>query len=606
MKHSTRRRKAAPATTGDQIELQFETPPAGSSLAEMEFGPLDVRFAELMVRLNGVANPTLWNAARVVSAARGAGESCVPLGQLGAGSDVRRQLLEAKVVGTPGEWRPLIVDAADRLYLQRYWEYEQRLAAAIAERLAGAPRAIDEKFVEEEIARWIDNDAADQRRAVQVALRSSFTVITGGPGTGKTRTVAVILALLEKLADAAGEPPPRIALAAPTGKAAMRLQESIRHVREKLEPDAAARPVNAVTLHRLLGLFGASPRPRHDARHPLTAEVVIVDEASMVDLAMMAKLFAAVPRTARLILLGDRDQLPPVETGHVLGDICSADAPALRGHIVALRKNFRFAPESGIKVLSEQVQAGDTERVLQTLATGVHADLSAAEVPAPDQLRHRLESIVKEGFGPVLAHLQDAAAALEALGNFRILCGLREGPYGVENLNRLVETVLAAQGRIQLGARHYSGRPVMVLRNDYQLRLFNGDIGLVLPDPASGGELRAFFRAEDGALRRLSPARLPEHETAWAMTVHKSQGSEFRKVLLILPDRENAVVTRELIYTAITRAREAVQLWYRPEPLREVLRHQTVRASGLGDAIRANCAQGPQSGSTNHTNDTNG
>ncbi len=575
-------RKAKPPGAG-QMELAFAAT-AAPKTEDLEPGPLDLRFAQLIIRLNGAPNATLERAAQSVSAARTAGESCLPLSRLSPDpTATRRDLLATRVVGAPGEWQPLILDAAGRLYLHRYWQYEQHLAAAIAARAIGPICPIGPISPSE------DPRAADQHRAVATAVSSSFTVITGGPGTGKTRTVAEVLSSLHRLAAGQGRPVPRVALAAPTGKAAVRLAESIRQVL-----GAGHTIPEAVTLHRLLGLAQNSPKPRWDALHPLTAEVVIVDEASMVDLALMAKLFAAVPKTARLILLGDKDQLASVETGQVLGEICAA-SEALGGRVVELRQNFRFSENSSIHRLGEAVKNGDTETSLALLRTPAAADLQGSELPRPDALKSALETPVLTHYGKVLA-CPDPASALDALARFRILCGLREGPYGVANLNRLAEAALAGHGKIQLATRHYHGRPVMIVRNDHQLRLFNGDIGLAWADPEAGGDLRVFFRGEDGALRRLSPSRLPEHETAWAMTVHKSQGSEFHEVLLVLPDQESAVVTRELVYTAITRARSTVEVWFREAPLRAAIARRTVRASGLAEAIRAHLAQNHPAG----------
>jgi exodeoxyribonuclease V alpha subunit len=559
-------------------------PPASEPETEKEYGPLDVRFAELLERLNGMPNATLAEAARAVSAARAAGETCLPLHRLGPDvASTRRALRATKVVGAPGEWQPLILDAADRLYLQRYWAYERRLAESIAKRLQAAPPEVDEAFLESELGRVLPGEkSGDQRTAAGLAVRSRFAIITGGPGTGKTRTVGVILSLLRELAARAGQTAPRIALAAPTGKAAMRLQDSIRQIAAE---NGESPELEAVTIHRLLGLFGDSPKPRFDAARPLLADVVIVDEASMIDLAMMSKLAAAVPEDARLILLGDREQLPPVETGRVFGDLCAARA--LAKAVATLSRNFRFGEESGLKRLSDAVQRSDCAAVLDALQEGRFDDLRGAETPVPDALRASLQAVVRERTASLLAARHDPEAALAALGTFRILGAMREGPYGVENLNAQVENLLAEAGEVVLGSRHYAGRPVMILRNDYQLRLFNGDVGVLLHDPEAGGDLRAFFRSEDGTVRRLSPARLPEHETAWAMTVHKSQGSEFERILLVLPDRPSPVVTRELIYTAITRARSEATVWYRPEALSAALGRSSERCSGLSDALAA-------------------
>jgi exodeoxyribonuclease V alpha subunit len=435
--------------------------------------------------------------------------------------------------------------------------------------------------------------AEDQRLAAQTAIKQNLTVITGGPGTGKTRTVVVLLALLVEQFAASGRLP-RIALAAPTGKAGARLKEAIRTTAEELKlPEAirTALPDEATTLHRLLGTLPDSPYFRHDASRPLPVDVVIVDEASMVDLALMAKLFDAVPPAARLILLGDKDQLASVEAGYVLGDICqAAEAPGapLHRHIVELRKNYRFRERSGIQQLSGCVNAGDAAGAFAEL-TRDHEDVASAELPAAGALAQALRTPVLAGFRSYL----EAATPEEALqhfSRFRILAALRRGPFGVENLNRAAEQILAEAALIQADAPQYHGRPIIIRQNEPNLRLFNGDVGLLLRDEAAGGDLRAFFLDAEGALRRFLPGRLPAHETAFAMTVHKSQGSEFQRVLLVLPDREHPVCTRELVYTGLTRARQHVELWYREPALRNAIARRTVRTSGLQDALARSSA----------------
>jgi exodeoxyribonuclease V alpha subunit len=291
-----------------------------------------------------------------------------------------------------------------------------------------------------------------------------------------------------------------------------------------------------------------------------------------------------VPETARVVLLGDKDQLASVEAGNVLGDICAPSAASpLRAHIVELRRNRRFADDSGIQRLSQCVNAGDAEGALALLEEK-HRDISASPLPAPALLGEALRERVLAGWRAAL-ETDDPRAALEHFGAFRILCALRRGPFGVANLNRLAEQTLAEAGLIEPGETFYRGRPVLITSNDYTLHLFNGDVGLLLPDPEARGELRAWFLDAAGALRRILPARLPEHETAFAMTVHKSQGSEFRRVLLVLPDRDTPVATRELVYTGMTRAREAVELWHHEPVLRAAIARRTERHSGLRDAL---------------------
>jgi exodeoxyribonuclease V alpha subunit len=422
----------------------------------------------------------------------------------------------------------------------------------------------------------------------------------------------------------------RIAVAAPTGKAAARIQDSIRTVKATLSCDEATRaqlPERATTIHRLLGYLPDSARFRYHADNPLPIDVVAVDEASMVDLALMAKLFQAVPASARVILLGDKDQLASVEAGAVLGDICSAAAvgssawsgvgkgtdgkpltpslspsdgervPARAGErssagsladcVVQLRKNYRFGQHSGIYRLSDAINEGRAEEALQILrdsGANAAADLVSAPLPSRAELKSALRKRVTAGFGEFLK-ASDPLAALAALAGFRILCALREGPFGVTGLNQLTEDILEEAGLIRPQNPWYASRPIMITRNDYNLKLFNGDIGLLLPDSDSG-EPRAFFPGPDNTLRKFLPLRLPEHETAYAMTVHKSQGSEFDRVLLILPDRESPVLSRELLYTGITRARTSVELWFDEKVFRAALARRVTRTSGLCDALQ--------------------
>lgn len=556
--------------------------------------PLDTHFAALMLRLNGAPSDALVSAATAVSMRRGAGHTCVPLSEIG-GDGLAEKLRATAVVGAPGDFRPLILDESGRLYLQRYWQYEADLAANLRARLDDAP-GVDAKRLDAGLRRLFGKAAGKpdgQRSAAEMAVRKHFCVITGGPGTGKTRTVVTVLALLHEQF-AAREMKPRIALAAPTGKAAARMKEAIQHTVEHEPAFAELRgklSTEATTLHRLLGVIPDSPYFRHDARNPLAVDAVIVDEASMIDLALMAKLAAAVPPTARLILLGDKDQLASVEAGNVLGDICNTAhahaVAAIATHIIELRTNYRFRDDSGIHRLSSMVNAGDADGAIALLDAGGIADIASAPTPSPAALADALLPRVIGGYGAFLA-AATPEEALRRLGDFRILCATRRGPFGVENINRLAEHALAGEGLIDAETAHYHGRPVLIRTNDYQLRLFNGDVGLILRDAESGGELRAFFLDAEGCLRRVLPARLPAHETTFAMTVHKSQGSEFPRVLLILPERNVAVLTRELVYTGLTRARTEVELWAHAGTLRTAILRRTARSSGLRDALWGN------------------
>lgn len=583
---------------------------------ELVLTPLDRHFAALMERLAGGAALEVNLAAGLASHYRGLGHICLPVGDVAGGARPKlkpwlTKLRASPVVGAPGEAKPLILDRANRLYLRRYWEYETQLAAALAARIDGLQPEVDHAILRKGLETFFGASGSEfnrQKLAAFTALTRNLTIISGGPGTGKTRTVVMILALLAEQSGAVL----RVALAAPTGKAAARLKEAIEATARTLPEALRARlPNESTTLHRLLGVIPNSPYFRHDAQHPLTADVVVVDEASMVDLALMAKLAAAVPAHARLILLGDKDQLASVEAGAVLGDICntgvelgiarsqaeefahltgekaSAETEPSRApiheHIVELRRNYRFTGESGIARLSQMINRGDADGAVEFLAqTSNSGDVTARATPGAKSFAAALAEIVAAHYG---AELTDAASALERFGRFRILCALRQGPFGAENCNRVVERILTERGRIEPRASWYAGRPVMITRNDYNLKLFNGDIGIVLPDPESDGDLRVFFPGTEGNLRRFLPSRLPAHETAFAMTVHKSQGSEFDRVLLILPDAENPVVTRELLYTGLTRARSGVELWYREPLLRAAIGTRIARASGLRDAL---------------------
>ena len=552
--------------------------------------PLDRLFAAELLAHEPAPTESLRRAAEAVSAWRRLGHTCMPLSELEGVSG--EMLRSAKCVGRPGDFTPLILDDAGRLYLRRYHAYETQTAAAIRQRLAQQP-ACDEAKLADGLRKFFPLDSSsDQARAARTAVERAFCVITGGPGTGKTHTIAVVLALLH--AQFPLEHPPRIALAAPTGKAAARMKESIQRMVETNPAFAGLGtflPREATTIHRLLGVIPNSPDFRHTADHPLPVDVVILDEASMTDLALMAKLVSALPASARLILLGDRDQLAAVEAGNVLGDLCGRGlqplpAAAIAEHIVALRKNYRFGDGSGIHRISQLVNAGDDTGALAAFAEP-SADFTATPLPPADRLRAALRSRGIPEFRDLLAD-REPAAALARLNDFRLLCALRTGPFGVVQVNTLLESLLDEAGLIDARQAHYEGRPIIVTRNDYQLGLFNGDTGILLPDPAHpGGGLRAWFPDEAGGVRSFNPGRLPAHETVFAMTVHKSQGSEFKRVLFLLPDRLAPVLTRELIYTGLTRARNHVELWYEDSTLRDAIRQQVDRTSGLRDALWA-------------------
>jgi exodeoxyribonuclease V alpha subunit len=564
------------------------------------FSSLESHFADFLLRLSGQAGPELALAARLVTRQMAQGHICLDLEEF-AGREVLLaegqavscpglghwldRLGQSGVVGGPGEWRPLIL-APPLLYLQRYWQYEREVADFILARSRMAPQAYAAERLEKHLARLFPQAAAAegdepdwQREAARKALASRFCVITGGPGTGKTTTVARILALYLQLSGEDEEG--RIFLAAPTGKAAARLQEAIRHAKTRLDcaPELkAAIPETAVTLHRLLGTTRKGSR--YHGKNLLPARLVVVDEASMVDLPLMAWLMAALPEGCGLILLGDRNQLASVQPGAVLGDICQGLRDGGMTHLLAeLHRSYRFAGHSGIGRLSRAVNSGDGAAALAVLLDEGCADVRwldmAGDVSGFQQrivariARHHQR--IRQAASPV--------EALQRLGEFAVLSALRRGACGVEAINRLASDLLAPRDALS-----FQGRPIMVSRNHYGLQLYNGDTGLILPDPQADDELRVFFPME-GGVRKLLPARLPEHETAFALTVHKSQGSEFDQVVLILPAESSPVLSRELLYTGITRAVKSVEIWGAKNVFVESVSSRTRRKSGLVRAL---------------------
>ena len=594
------------------------------------FSPLDVHFARFMAKVSKVPSDELVTAAALVSRFTREGHICLDLSsreilqaqETGAGvvfpeaGKWGKKLRRSGVVGKPGEHRPLILDPKDRLYLYRYWEYQEELAKGIKSRTTDERHVSETESLRERLHRIFpapEEKGIDwQKVAAFAAARRKFCVITGGPGTGKTTTVAKILALLMEME--LGRPQGlRASLVSPTGKGAARLQEAMKKAKEDLacEQGVKARiPDQASTIHRLLGPVGESPSFRFNALNRLSVDAVVVDEASMVDLALMSKLVQALPSQARFILLGDRDQLSSVEAGAVLGDICDTgvshpfskafcdDIRKITGYrikgakstlgmsdsIVQLIRSYRFSDESGIASASRLINEGHADAALQILKGAAAGDVRWRPLPSPGSLPRALKDRGLEEFHD-LFRVSDPEKAFEQLGRFRMVCALRQGPFGVNAVNLLVERLLREQKLIRGEGRWYRGRPVLITQNDYNLHLYNGDIGIALPDPSAGGELRVFFQSPDGALRALHPVRLPEHETVYALTVHKSQGSEFDRLLLVLPDQDSPVLTRELLYTALTRAREAVEVWGQESVFREAVGRRTSRVSGLRDAL---------------------
>lgn len=604
---------------------------------------LDVAFARFLAAQDETASAVVPLLGALVSRQQADGHLCLDLttwqqlaeefawpsnwqAQITKAAAEPQSLTASILVATPTDnarrGSPLVLDG-NRLYLRRYWNHEQRVAEAIGQRLAQVPSAPAQ--LAEQLATLFPAAATDapdwQRVACALAARGAFTVITGGPGTGKTTAVVRLLGLLQTLQRNDSPRPLRIRLAAPTGKAAARLQASISAQVAQLDVADDVRatiPSQVDTLHRLLGARPDTRHFRHDSSNPLHLDVLVIDEASMIDLEMMSAVLAALPDDARLILLGDKDQLSSVEAGAVLGDLCRraeaghysaataewlrettgdrvdawvrSDALPLDQQVAMLRLSHRFGAGSGIGMLAQSVNAGDALQVRRRLAeprtdiawvdVGAWRDRLAelvldggakrfaqrADGAAPAGYRHYLQALRRDrpaGRADAETFARWAHGVLQAFSRFQLLCPLRRGPWGTEGLNHQITAILHQAELIDASREWYEGRPVLVTRNDYHLGLMNGDVGVALRVPDENGELhlRVAFEVagETGdagsRIRFILPSRLGERETVYAMTVHKSQGSEFDHAALVLPDEPSAVLTRELLYTGITRAR---------------------------------------------------
>ena len=588
-------------------------------------GAIDLRFAAYCRQLAG-DDDLVGISAALLSSERGRGNSCIdldhwqekpfPFDELtqkpgyrpelpnfpNAG-DWRDHLRDKELIGDGSQPTPLVLDQSGRLYLYRYWWAERRIADFIRDRTgASSPLGGSELAMSFRAEFGPFTGQADwQAAAALTALLHPFSIITGGPGTGKTTTVVKVLALLLQR-----EPDLRIALAAPTGKAASRLSESISGHIDKLSvsDDIRAKiPREVKTLHRLLGYRPRLDRFYHNNRKPLPFDAVVVDEASMVDILLMENLIRALTPRCRLVLLGDHDQLASVDTGFVLGDItraasvdqahgmafnsmyerltgyglpgAQADPPPLRDAVVYLRESYRFKEDSGIGALSFAIRDQNAGQIMEIMER--YPDVVYQAPPA--SVDEALKAIM-----PDMEHYMAAATPEEALQRFsqsQVLCGLRSGPWGVDNVNAALERCLKRLGH-DLSSPYCRGRPVLVTRNDYPNNLFNGDVGICWPDE---GRPRVFFPEIGAPPRDLSVSRLPVHETAWAMTVHKNQGSEFDRVLLILPEAKHPLCNRELFYTGVTRAKQSLHLIAEPAAIQNAAHSSSTRTGGLTDLL---------------------
>jgi exodeoxyribonuclease V alpha subunit len=499
-------------------------------------------------------------------------------------------LQSCSVVGHPGDYAPLILDQY-RLYLYRYWDYEQQLATQIRIRTNQPYVYTNYGILEAGLSLLFPHENQSivdrQPQAALTAVLHHFSVISGGPGTGKTATIIKILVLLlEQNLNL------NIALAAPTGKAAARLQATLRQTLPHLNCAAdikSAMPREAYTIHRLLGKPFNSPLFPGDTPPWLPYDVVIIDEASLVDLALMTQLAQVIPLSSRWILVGDKDQLASVEAGTVLGDICEASCSSpshfLQDQIVFLDKSYRFGENSGIALLAQAVNQGQADKALQILKAENYPEVNWYPLGISGNLPIQLLNFIIANFQLCLAENQPEII-LNQLEQIKILCATRWGSYGVVAINRQVEEELSKRGLIRAESTWYHGRPIIITRNDYTLKLFNGDIGIILRDAHSQHKLRAVFPGvEPGQYRCFWPNRLPEHETVYAMTIHKSQGSEFNQVLILLPPQLSPLFTREWVYTGITRARHHVSLWGDEKVFKEMVSRKMNRVAGLYEKL---------------------
>ncbi|MEX3652557.1 MULTISPECIES: exodeoxyribonuclease V subunit alpha [Mycolicibacterium] len=538
--------------------------------------PADVQVAQRLSTLSGTTDASVTLAlALAVRALRG-GSVCVDLRSVAEQTQLPElpwpavdewlaAVAASPLLGTP----PVLRLFGDLLYLDRYWLEEQQVCDDVLTLVAARPGGSIP-----DVTRLFPPGFEEQRAAAKVALSQGLTVLTGGPGTGKTTTVARLLALLAEQAALAGHPPLRIALAAPTGKAAARLQEAVQLEVDRL--DAVDRDrisgLQATTLHRLLGSRpDTSSRFRHHRGNRLPHDVIVVDETSMVSLTMMARLLEAVRPQTRLLLVGDPDQLASVEAGAVLADL--VDGLGSRG-VAALQTSHRFGESIG--ALAAAIRAGDASGAVEVLAAGgehvewvsSQADERLREVLVPHALALRQAAV-----------LGDAGTALDILDEHRLLCAHRRGPFGVTQWNRQVQRWLAEATGEPTWASWYVGRPILVTANDYGLRLYNGDTGVTVASPDG-------LRAVVGGSGTFATGRLTEVETMHAMTIHKSQGSQADEVTVLLPPEDSRLLTRELFYTAVTRAKTRVRVVGSEAEIRAAIARQAVRATGLRKRLK--------------------
>ena len=531
---------------------------------EIQYSRLDRAFARFLTERSQLDSEQRKKFADIVlqlSYAQSQGHSCIELNNEEQGC-----ILSSGMANEAGTL-PLVLEKK-QLYLQRYWNYECQIAKKIIALCSIEPVKSDYPELLEQYFPVSDDEIDWQRQAAIAVVGSPFTIVTGGPGTGKTTTVVKILALLQELSTTSLN----IALAAPTGKAAMRLQESIGQSKNTLACSDLVKdeiPQQVITIHRLLGARPPSPYFKYSAESPLPFDVVVLDEVSMIDLPLMSKLVGALKEGARLILLGDKDQLASVETGSVLADLTAA-LPACTQE---LKKFYRFAGQ--IKAFADAVNQQEASRAWELLEKN-HTDVGLLQAEVITYIVDKQINYLQ-----LIANNADFTQIYAVFNEFQVLCAIRHGLNSVEDINYRVTQALNTKNLIHGSSDWYVGRPILITQNDAVLHLYNGDIGLCLADSESNGQLMVFFLLADGTVRKYLPARLPSCETVFAMTIHKSQGSEFNEVLLLLPDAINPILSKELIYTGVTRAKKMVKIVSNKAVFLAAVQRKVKRHSGL-------------------------
>ncbi len=596
-----------------------------SSVQELDFSSFDLHFADLLYNIDNSNNSIIYISAALASKALHEGHTCLDMGKLASKSYIfkdipftldslpslehwRNALLLSKIAGSPGDYRPLIIDGS-RLYIYRYWKYEDYLARSLLSKtsLLTSDISMYKSQIDCLFPTKLSDELDFQKIAAVASLINNCTIISGGPGTGKTTTVAKIIVLLLivygcKL---------RIAITAPTGKAAARLSTSINQIVPALsftDNIKHAIPNNASTLHRLLGVNPHTTEFLHNSTNLLPYDVVIIDEASMIDLALMSKCISALSPNCKLILLGDKNQLSSVEAGSVLGDICDTgsshsftpafnkrlqtifpniclskdDESEFSNCIISLQKSYRFSSSSGIGLLSHAINEGSFDVVFDILNDPNQNECTFKQLSQNSDIVSMLKPYANNYFTPLL-NSNNPNAAFEILDNFRFLGTIRQGSFGVDTINELIASILLHKKVDNFITFH--SKPIIITNNNYALEVFNGDTAILQTDSANINNLRAAFKTQDSTIRYLQLRQLTSWDSAYALTVHKSQGSEFDSVVLVLPPFESPILTRELLYTAVTRAKKKIEIWGTLPILKKCIASRIERTSGLRDKL---------------------